>query len=43
MDEVVGELKTTREEQAAELMLHEELEERVESLESIHPQGQHPK
>lgn len=41
MDEVVGELKTTREEQSAELMLHEELEERVENLESIHPKGKH--
>ncbi len=43
MDSLIGEIKTDREEQAAQSMLHEELEERVENLESIHPQGQHSK
>ena len=43
LDPIMGEIKAVREEQAAGSMLRGELEERVDGLESIHPQGQHPK
>lgn len=41
LDEMMGELKAIREEQAAQLGLHRDVEERVENLETIHPHGQH--
>lgn len=42
MDEVVGELKTIREEQKALVYRLTDHEGRIFGLEKIHPQGQHP-
>lgn len=45
-DEVVGEVKAMREEQTIHQGQHDnltDLPERVEKLEEIHPNGQHPK
>ena len=41
MDEVMGELKGMREEHVVSQGKREELEERVEGLERIHPRGGH--
>lgn len=43
LDPLMGEIKAVREEQAAHTLNHEDINDRIDTLEAIHPQGQHPK
>lgn len=43
LDPIMGEIKAVREEQAAHTLNHEDINDRLDTLESIHPAGQHGK